>query len=301
MINLHLLRQFVTVAEENSFSRAAAVMFLSQPAVSQAVQELERSLGITLIDRAGRQIRLTEAGEILLGYARTIFATERAAEQALVQLKGLEHGRLAIGASSTIGTYLLPSILGQFRQRYPGIRLSLEIGNTPQIAEKLVHGSLDTAFVEGLTDESSFVVRRWREDELVLISSPSRASRLRAGGPLSLSRFQDEPFVMREAASGTRQLAERYLQQQGLRWTVAFELGSTEAIKQAVIADLGVAIVSIATIQTELQTGQLVVVRLPDFSLRRWLVQIAVLGRPGSPAQAALEQIMYEFGDHLIP
>src|SRR5690242_9690611 len=143
-MNLHLLRLFATVAEQGSFSRAASLLYISQPAISKGVQELERQLGTTLLDRSGRGVALTEAGETLLPHAQHLFAVERAAETALEQLEGLERGQLAIGASSTIGIYLLPPLLGRFRQRYPGIRLFLDIGNTQQIGERLRMTPLDT-------------------------------------------------------------------------------------------------------------------------------------------------------------
>jgi DNA-binding transcriptional LysR family regulator len=293
MINLHLLRQFMVVAEEHSFSRAADVLFISQPAVSKAVQELERSLGITLLDRSGRQIRLTYAGETLVSYARTMFATEQAAERALVQLKTLEKGQLAIGASSTIGTYMLPPLLGRFQQRFPGIRLMLEIGNTPLIAQKLLRGDLDTAIVEGLTEETAFTVRHWRDDELVVITSPARAARLAAGGVITEGQFNAEPFIVREAASGTRQIIEKALLQRDLKPPIALELGSTEAIKQAVMADLGITIVSSAAIQLEVRGGYLSVIQLADLEFRRPLLQIGVRDRPTSRTHEMFDKLLY--------
>ncbi|MBZ0302445.1 MAG: LysR family transcriptional regulator, partial [Anaerolineae bacterium] len=171
-MNLYLLRVFATVAEHGSFSQAARALYISQPAVSKGVQSLEQQIGMRLLDRSHRDISLTEAGHLLYDYAQRIFAAERAAESALEQLNGLERGHLALGASHTIGTYLLPPLMGLFHQRYPGVRLSLEIANTQQILIDLRTRPLDLAFVEGPVSDANLVVAPWRTDRLVVIAPP---------------------------------------------------------------------------------------------------------------------------------
>jgi DNA-binding transcriptional LysR family regulator len=290
VLNLHLVRLFAAVAQTGSFSRAAESLHISQPAISKAVQELERQLGTALVDRSGRAVALTETGALLYGHAQQLFAVERAAETALAQLQSLERGRLAIGASSTIGIYLLPAIMGSFRRRHPGVELFLDIGNTQQIVERLRTFSLDTAFVEGPVDQPDLHVTPWRDDELVVIAAPDHA--LLAQQPVPLARLLAEPFVMREPGSGTREVTEVALRERQARVTIVMEPGSTEAVKQAVGAGLGLALVSRATITHEVALGRLTVVTVQDLTIRRTLAQVRVAGRPPSRALQAFDTLL---------
>jgi DNA-binding transcriptional LysR family regulator len=167
MLNLHLVRIFVAVVEHGSFTRAAEALSISQSAASRAIQELERQLGLPLLERRARGVLPTDAGEQLAAHARAIFVHERLAEEALGELRGLQRGRLALGASSTIGIYMLPPLLGAYRRRYPGIELFLDIGNTQQIVAHLHEHRLDVAYVEGPVADASLwrsrpPTTRWR-------------------------------------------------------------------------------------------------------------------------------------------
>lgn len=284
-MNLHLVRAFSAVAEAGSFSRAAARLHISQPAVSRAVQELERQLDAPLLERTGRRVVLTEAGKILSVHAVALFAIERAAETALAELEDLQRGELAIGASTTIGIYLLPPLMGAFQRRYPGVRLFLDIGNTTQIAERLRTGTLDAAFVEGPVRGSDLSVTAWRDDTLVVVSAPDHP--LAGHPPVALDELIRVPFVLREPGSGTREVVEAALRERGVEAKVAMELGSTEAVKQAVAAGLGVSVVSIATIAQELELGRLVVLDVPDLLVRRTLTRLSMIGRRPSRALRA--------------
>ncbi len=291
-MNLHLLRLFATVAEQGSFSRAASLLYISQPAISKGVQELERQLGTALLDRSGRGVALTEAGTTLFQHAQQLFAVERAAETALEQLEGLERGQLAIGASSTIGIYLLPPLLGRFRQRYPGIRLFLDIGNTQQIGERLRTVPLDAVFVEGPVDLPHTDVTPWRDDTLVVIAAPDHWLVGQRNVPIHAALA--EPFVLREQGSGTRAIIEQTLRSRNVALKIVMELGSTEAIKQVVSAGLGLAIVSEATIALELLAGRLAILDVPELTLGRVLTQLHVVGRPPSRALQAFEALLQE-------
>jgi len=267
-------------------------LYISQPAISKGVQELERQLGVTLLDRSGRGVALTEAGATLLEHAQQLFAVERAAEAALEQLEGLDRGQLAIGASSTIGIYMLPALLGRFRQRYPGIRLFLDIGNTQQIGERLRTVPLDTVFVEGPVDLQHTDLKPWRDDTLVVIAAPDHP--LVGTQPIPLKDVLAEPFVLREVGSGTRNVIEQALRERGVALRITMELGSTEAIKQVVCAGLGLAIVSEATIALELQAGRLAILEVPELTVERVLTQLHVGGRPPSRALQAFEELLRE-------
>jgi DNA-binding transcriptional LysR family regulator len=275
----------MAVVERGSFSRAAEALAISQSAVSRGVQELERQLDTALLDRLHRAIALTEAGEVLAAHGRQILELERAAELSLAELRGLERGRLAIGASSSIGIYMLPPLLGAFHRRYPHIELFLDIGNTQQIVSHLLAHQLDVAFVEGPTEAHGLMIAPWREDELAVIAAPEHP--LVARAPIMSAELSGWPFVLRERGSGTREVMEAALGAGGIAITVAMELGSTEAVKQAVTAGLGLSIVSTATIQLELICKRLLVLPMRDLSIRRSLTTLQLTSRPVSRTLAA--------------
>ncbi len=284
-MDLASLRLWMRVAELGSFSRAAKAAFISQPAISKRVRDLEQSLGVTLLDRSGRAVRLTEAGELLYHYGKQIFAAERAAESVLAQLNGLQQGHLAVGASNTIGTYLLPTLLGDFHARYPGITLSMEMGNSHQMIEALRHQALDVAFVEAPVAAPDLDVTSWREDRLVVIAPVDHP--LAAQSSISLATLAQESFIMREHGSGTREVAEDGLRERGITLSVAFELGSNAAVKQAVCAGLGLAIISDVTLTFELALKRLAVLDVPEIRFNRALTYVTLVNRPPSPALKA--------------
>ena len=198
-MKLHLLRIFTSVAEHMSFTKAAETLYISQPAVSKAVSELENQLGQPLFERGAGKLRLTEAGTLLAERGRAILAIERTAEEDLQALRGLQHGSLRIGASTTVATYLLPPVLAAFLCSYPGVDVRLTILNTLSIARLLLDYHLDVALVEGPVADERIGSEAWQVDELVVIAAPdhplvSRASR--DGIPVSL--LADEVFLVRE-------------------------------------------------------------------------------------------------------
>lgn len=269
-MNLHHLLIFAKVAEKRHFTQAAEELFISQPAVSRQIREFERALGQPLFKQVGRQIHLTEAGEVLYDYARRIFALADEAETLLGEIRDLERGRLSIGASTTIGIYLLPDLLGHYRTLYPKIGLSLEIANADAIQERLLANSVEVGLVEGSVTHPELYRKVWRHDELVLIAAKDHPLTKRQG--LHLAEIIEEgiPFLLREPGSGTREAFEQALTAHNLPTIHPFmELGSTEAIKKAVIAGLGVSFVSLHTIQLELQAKLLKRVNLDGFTVTR--------------------------------
>jgi len=286
-LNLHHLRVFAAVAEQRGFSRAAASLRISQPAVSKAVSLLERQVGVPLIERAGRESRLTAAGDRLAMRARELFGVETAAEEELRALRGLEEGSLRVGASTTIATYLLPPILARFHEAHPAIVLRVTSANTRDITRALLERRLDIALVEGPVEHPRIVARRWQSDELVVIAPPGH--RLVSRRTVAVRELAAERFVVRERGSGTREVAERALSKHGVRPPAALQLGSTEAVKQAVAAGLGLAIVSRYTVEDQLELGRIALVRLRGVGLGRALTELRVQGRrPSAPAAAFL-------------
>jgi DNA-binding transcriptional LysR family regulator len=292
-LNLHLLRLFAAVAERGSFSRAAGALRVSQPAVSKGVREFEAQVGTALLERSGGGVYPTEAGRRLLVQAHALFAAERAAEEELDGFRGLQCGSLAIGASTTIATYLLPPLLGEFSRRWPTIELHLTSANTRAIAESLVARALDIALVEGPTTEFNLRAESWRRDELVLIAAPDhRFARL--SSLAVLAALEQEIFLIREPGSGTREVVAVALAKHKIRPRRTVEIGSTEAIKQMVASGFGVAIVSAAAAVDQIALGRLAVIRPPRFAVHRVLTQLTLRGRPMSAAATAFNLLLHE-------
>lgn len=295
-LNLHHLRVFVGVAEHGGFSRAATALRISQPAVSKTVQELEREVGLVLFDRAGRTPRLTDAGEALVARARELFGVERLAEEDLAALRGLERGILRVGASTTVATYFLPPMLARFHTRHPSVKLRVLSANTRAVARRLLEGRLDIALVEGPVTHARIAVVPWREDELVVIAPA--AHRLVRKRRVSATDLAEEPFILREPGSGTREVAEAALAKHGVHPSAAMQLGSTEAIKQAVAAGLGLAVVSRASAADQLALGYIAVVQIRGVNFRRALTELRLNGRSPSAAAAAFRILITANGSN---
>lgn len=285
-LNVNALRVFTAVVDRGGFTRAGAALRLSQPAVSKAVRSLERDVGMPLLERGPRSVRLTDAGASLLERARELFAVERSAEEELRALRGLERGVLRVGASTTVATYLLPPVLGAFRTRHPGVVLRVTSANTRAVARALASRRLDVALVEGPVDDTRFVAEAWRDDELVIIAPPDHPL---AGTKrrVPLAALAGEPFINRERGSGTRAVAEAAFAALGLQPRVVLTLDSTEAVKQAVAAGLGLAAVSRAAAADQLALARVREVRAAGLEIRRRLAILRLAGRrPSAPALA---------------
>ena len=267
-MTLRQFEVFLAIARAGSFRRAAEALHLSQPALSQHVRELEAALGARLFDRLARRVALTDAGRVLFEHATRLFVTLADARQAIQDLQGLERGSLTIGASSTPGIYVLPRLLGAFRQRYPGIELTLRLGNSEGV-ERLVRASeLDLGLVGGYQAcPGAACLNTALPDELRLVVPPGH--RWASGREVAPERLADEPLLMREPGSATRELTERTLRAAGIPCRYGLVLEHPEAIKQAVLAGLGVAFLSIHAVDAEVATGRLHALRLRGHRLVR--------------------------------
>src|SRR3989440_978593 len=241
-VTLRQLRTFKTVADLKSFSLAARRLQLSQPSVSYQVKELEETLGLPLLDRLGKRVQLTEAGTLLYGYARRMLDVLDEAAVEIEEIRGIKRGTLRVGASTTVGIYLLPAALGAFKKLHPGLVISLEIGTRERVQEQVLINELDLAVVGPALNDPELEVIPFLTDELVAVAP--------AGHPLPRNRgryltaLAPQPFVMREAASGSRWSLEKAARKAGARLKVAMELGSNGAIKHAVESGLGLAVIS---------------------------------------------------------
>jgi DNA-binding transcriptional LysR family regulator len=270
-LTLHQLRTFRAVAEQLSFSAAAHELSISQPSVSYQVKELEAALGLPLLDRLGKRVRLTEAGQVLYEYARRTLALLDEATLAMEQLRGIERGTLRVGASTTVGIYVIPLALGAYKKRHPNLAVSLEIGSRDVLQDRLKQGALDVAVLSPPIADQDLVSAPFMEDELVMVVPAGHELAGRRG--LTLRDFADESFLMREVGSGTRLAVEAAARRAGVTLQVGMELGSNGAIKHAVEAGLGVAVLSSHAIELERKGGGLVVVEIEGFPiLRPWSV-----------------------------
>ena len=290
-LNLHLLRLFATVARTGSFSRAAEALHISQPAISKSVRDFELQVGCRLLDRGPQGVTPTREGEALARHAAVLFAAELAAEEELQAMRGLHRGALRIGASTTIATYMIPEYLGAFSQAHPGIELHILSANTQTIADHLMSHEIDIALVEGAVQDPHLVSEPWRTDAMVLITAPSHPF-AQAGQPVDLDVLARETFIVREPGSGSLQVVGDALHARGVVPARTLEVGGTEAIKQVVAANVGVAIVSAATIKDQVALGKLHVVAMRDFAIERTLWQIKKPGRLESPPASAFEKLI---------
>jgi DNA-binding transcriptional LysR family regulator len=267
-MTLRQLQVFLAVAREKSFSRAAKSIHSSQPTMSEHVAELELELGKKVFFRRGREVTLTEAGRVLERHATSAILAVESARQEVDDLDGLGHGSLMIGASTTPGIYVMPGIIANFRGRHPGVELKLQIANSRVIEDRVKARELDLGVVGGhAVAPGEECLAAGFADELLLIVPPRHAwARRRFIAPEALAR---EPLLMREEGSATRSVAERALQRAGVRFQAAMELDHTEAIKQAVMAGLGVAFVSIYAVRGEVATGRLHALRLRGIPVQR--------------------------------
>ncbi len=263
-MTLEQLRIFVAVAEREHVTRAARDLNLTQSATSAAVAALESRYATRLFDRVGRRIALTDAGRLFLIEARAVLARAASAELVLADLAGLRVGSLGLAASQTVGNYWLPKFIQAFRSAYPGISVSLVMGNTETVAALVRDGEANLGFVEGEVEEPSLSATTVAEDEMTLVAPADHPwSRHRAGSGLDLRSVS---WVLREPGSGTRSILAGMLRGEGIAWSeidADLVLPSNEAVRSAVEAGAGVTVISKLVVARALAAGTLVAVDYP--------------------------------------
>ena len=264
------LKVFRTVAEKLNFTNAAEVLFLTQPAVTLQIKTLEEDLGVKLFDRAGGKVKLTEAGEVLLGYAARITDLYNEAETAVGVLIGEERGKLSIGASTTIAQYVLPALLGEFLVYHPRVELSMIGANTENVVNALDEKRITLGLVEGPVGRNDLKTARFIEDEIVAIIAADH--KLAKNSKINFKQLAELPQIWREQGSGTRRVVEDALKHAKLKlrdFKIAMELDSTEAIKSAVEANLGIGFVSRWALSREIELGSLKIINIEKLQIKR--------------------------------
>ncbi len=282
-ITLRQLKVFDAVARHLSYTQAARELFLSQPAVSMQIKQLEDNLGIALFERLGRRVYLTEAGRELFGYSHSIAEQLNEAEEVLEELKGLRRGKLKLSVAST-ANYFATRLLAAFAKEHEGITVSLDVTNRRGLLNQLAANETDLVIMGRPPEELDLVAEAFMDNPLVIIAP--RGHPLAGQKNIPVSRLQQETFVVRERDSGTRIAMARFFRELGIQLTTGMEMSSNEAIKQAVEAGLGLGIVSTHTLELELQSGRLVVLDARHFPImRHWYV----VHRKGKRLSAAAE------------
>jgi DNA-binding transcriptional LysR family regulator len=287
-MDLRRLEIFVKVAEIGSFSRAAEALFLTQPTVSEHVRALEDELGVQLLDRLGRGTTPTRAGTLLLGYARRILALSREASQAIEQFQGRVSGELTIGGSTIPGEYVMPEVIGAFRAKYPDVRISLLIGSSREVTTWVEDGRVELGVVGATPTSRALQARQLMADELVLVVGAEHPWAGRK--TVSLDDLREEPMIVRERGSGSRETFEQALEGVGLdlaAFRIVGEIASTQAVKQAVRAGVGVSLISRRAVEDECRARLLACVKIRDLSVTRAFHLITHRDRSRSPLAAA--------------
>lgn len=294
---LRQLRAFCAAARHRSFAKAAEELHLTPPAITMQIKELESIVGLPLFDRGAKSVALTTTGEYLLVYVRRIMALLKDAEDAMARLRGAETGRITIGMVST-AKYFLPRLLARFRAEHRGVEMRLAVGNREQLVRQLQDNEVDLAVMGRPPRELETRAEPFAAHPHGVVAAPEHPLAQQHGIlPAALSA---EEFIVREPGSGTRAAMEHFFREQRVTPSVVMEMGSNETIKQAVIANMGLAFLSLHTCGLEISTGQLVVLDIAGLPLmRRWHI-VNVRGKPLSPAAEALRYYVLEQGEALI-
>ena len=276
---------FLQIVAAGGVTGAARRLRVSQPAVSAHLRGLERELGLTLVDRTRRGFALTEAGQRFLGFAERLRAVEEEAFHALEAAKGLGGGRLSVGASETPGHFLLLPALGVFHAGHPDVTLDVTIGTSATVAQRVLDGAVELGFVEGPAPRPGLERRAFAHDRLRLIVH--RRDPLARRRSIRLRDLADRDFVMREKTAAVRNRIDDAFRKAAFVPRIGFELGTTEAVKRAVAAGLGVAFIPEASLAADVSAGRLASPEVPGLDLRRTLWVLTRAGRPESPAARA--------------
>lgn len=291
-LTLRQLKVFESVARNLSFSRAAEELYLTQPAVSMQIKQLEGNIGLPLFEQLGKRIYLTDAGCELYGYSRAIAQQLADMELALDELKGVERGKLNISVVST-ANYFAPHLLAKFCQRYSGVTVSLNVSNRETVLRQLADNVTDLAIMGQPPEGADIVAESFMENPLVVIAPPSHS--LSKARRIPVKKLAQEIFLVREPGSGTRSAMERFFAEHQIKLNTGMETDTNEAIKQAVQAGMGLGIMSLHTAELELETGRLKVLDVQGFPIvRHWHVVHRENKRLSSVAQAFKEFLLKE-------
>ncbi|MBU5442277.1 LysR family transcriptional regulator [Paenibacillus sp. MSJ-34] len=284
------LKVYAAVVEHSHFSRAAEALNISQPGVSLHIRNLENEFGAKLIHRSPKYVKVTEAGNILYQRAKQILALYEEAKQQIRLLQDVVTGALKIGASFTLGEYILPRVLAQFAASHPQVDVQVIIANTEQIAQSVHRGELDLGLVEGQVHYSDLQVSYFMEDEMLLVAPPDHPLTLLPS--VEAGMLQDQIWIFRESGSGTRAFSDRVLEQLQLRAKHSFIFSSNQGVKEAVASGLGISVLSHLVVNKALDAGEICPIRVKS---RRFVRNCSIV-QAAEPSESLAVNV---FADHL--
>jgi DNA-binding transcriptional LysR family regulator len=297
------LEIFCKVVELESFSKAAEAVFLAQASVSERIASLEQKIGVQLLDRLGRKVIPTAAGELLLKHATLFLEMKETAQLEIESFLGLEQGEISMGGSTIPGEYILPDLISRFNQKYPKLSVKLIIADSSEIESRVLSGEFDIGVIGTKSQHASLLTKKLWEDELVLaVPSGHPWARRKA---ISLQELREAPFILREKGSGTLKILDTYLYKSGVDGTnalhVSAHFGSSTAVKEGIKSGLGLSILSSRAIETELKAGLLKALKVKGVTMSRNFFLIRNKLRIASPScQAMLEFLLTTAGDQKI-
>ena len=294
-MDLRQLEIFAKVAGLRSFSRAAEALHLTQPTVSEHIRSLEDELGVRLLDRLGRGTGTTRAGQLLLSYATRILALSREARQAIEGFQGRMRGELVVGASTIPGEYILPVLLGRFREKFPEVSTTLVIGDSQAVVDWVVEGRVEVGVVGARLPRRGLEFRELMPDEEVVVVPAGHPWQGRA--EISLDELAGAPLLIRERGSGTRAALEKALERAGMdlgALRIVGEIGSSQAIKQAVKAGMGITIISRIAVEEDCRQGLMAFLRVRDLAVTRAFHLLTHQERSPSPVAEAFRLFLEE-------
>jgi DNA-binding transcriptional LysR family regulator len=295
MLDTHRLKIFLKIADLKSFSKAAETMYLTQPTVSQHMSSLEKYLGLKLFDRMGRKVILTRAGEILYRYAKQITSLSDEALQSLELLKGNQMGHIMLGASTIPGEYILPSLIGRFKILFPDITITLRIGDTEETVNDILNNNIELGMIGAKIKNPKLKLSYFMEEEMVLVVP--NGHRWRNKTSIDVKELFDEPFIMRERGSGTRLSMEKKLHTMGImpeEFNITAEVGSSNAVKQAVKANIGISIISELAVKEEIKLQLLKKIDIKNIQFIRTFFIVQNKNKTPSPLCKAFLHFLFK-------
>lgn len=269
-LTLRQLQCFSAVARNLSYTRAAEELHLTQPAVSMQIRQLELQAGLALTEQLGKQVHLTEAGEEVHRYAKSILSQVAEMDDVLDKLKGFAGGRLRIAAISS-ANYFAPKLLGTFHQRFPDVSVSMDVTNQAAVVKQVIDNEVDMAIMGQPPQEAHLEAVAFMDNPLIIVASPEH--RLASRKRIALKELEKEVFLTREPGSGTRGAMRRFFREQKLKLTTGMEMGSLSGVKQGVQADLGLGLLPRGAVEVELMLGRLVELKVKGLPIpRHWYV-----------------------------
>ena len=293
-LTLRQLKVLEAVARHLSYSRAARELHLTQPAVSMQIKLLEENLGLPLFEQLGKKIFMTEAGREMYHYSKIIAEQLAEAESILAELKGLERGNLKISVAST-ANYFATQLLASFRQAHPQVTVNLDVTNREALLGQLEHNAIDLAVMGQPPDGHDLIAESFMENPLVVIAAP--VNPLVGQTRIPVSRLADETLIVREAGSGTRSASERFFQTHRIAPRTGLVMNTNEAIKQAVQAGMGLAVVSLHTVSLELETKRLALLDVEFFPIQRYWFVVHRKNKRLSATAQAFKQFLLDEGE----